>query len=46
MGVGYALVVVSTFGRAQSAALKKGFKDNIETYVLINGNLISIGIKS
>jgi len=36
-GFGYALVVVSTFGRAQSAALQKGFKDDIETYLLISG---------
>ena len=36
-GFGYALVVVSTFGRAQSAALQKGFKDDIETYLLIFG---------
>jgi len=36
-GFGYALVVVSTFGRAQSAAIQKGFKDDIETYLLISG---------
>ena len=41
IALGYALVVVSTFGRVQAAALKKGFKDNIETYLLINGNFSS-----
>lgn len=36
-GFGYALVMVSTFGRTQAAALEKGFKDDIETYILISG---------
>ena len=36
-GVGYALVMVSTFSRAQSEALKKGFADDIETYLMISG---------
>ena len=30
--------MVSTFGRAQGAALRKGFKDDIDTYLLISGN--------
>ena len=29
--------MVSTFGRAQGAALRKGFKDDIDTYLLISG---------
>ena len=37
VGFGYALVMVSTFGRAQGAALRKGFKDDIDTYLLISG---------
>ena len=37
VGFGYALVMVSTFGRAQGAALRKGFKDDIDTYLLIAG---------
>ena len=32
--------MVSTFGRTQAAALEKGFKDDIETYILISGNSI------
>ena len=31
------MVMVSTFGRAQGAALRKGFKDDIDTYLLISG---------
>ena len=34
VGFGYALVMVSTFGRTQAAALEKGFKDDIETLIL------------
>lgn len=37
VGFGYAMVMVSTFGRAQSAAIRKGFKDDIDTYLLISG---------
>ena len=29
--------MVSTFGRTQAAAIQKGFKDSIETYILISG---------
>ena len=36
-GVGYAFVMVSTFSRAQSEVLKKGFSDDIETYLMISG---------
>ena len=36
-GVGYALVMVSTFTRAQNAALEQGYSDNIETYLMISG---------
>ena len=36
-GIGYALVMVSTFSRAQSDALKRGFANDIETYLLISG---------
>ena len=37
IGFGYAQVMVSTFGRAQSAAVRKGFNDDIDTYLLIAG---------
>ena len=36
-GFGYAFVVVSTFTRAESGALKKGFSDDIQTYLMISG---------
>ena len=36
-GVGYAFVVISTFSRAQSEALRKGFADDVETYLMISG---------
>jgi uncharacterized membrane protein len=38
IAVGYACVMVSTFGRAQGAAMRKGFAKDIETYLLISGN--------
>ena len=37
-GIGYAFVVISTFSRAQSEALRKGLPDDIETYLMISGN--------
>ena len=40
-GVGYALVMVSTFSRAQSEVLRKGFSDDIETYLMISGTTLS-----
>ena len=36
-GIGYAFVMVSTFSRAQAEVLKKGFSDDIETYLMISG---------
>lgn len=36
-GFGYALVMVSTFTRSQAGALKHGFEDDIDTYLLISG---------
>ena len=36
-GVGYAFVVVSTFTRAESEAIKKGFSDDLQTYLMISG---------
>ena len=39
-GVGYALVMVSTFSRAQSEVIGKGFSDDIETYLMISGSSI------
>ena len=36
MGAGYALIMVSTFGRAQAAAIRNGFNDDLGTYVFIS----------
>lgn len=36
IGIGYGLVMVSTFGRAQGAALNLGFKDDITTHLMIS----------
>ena len=37
VALGYGAVMVSTFGRAQGAALRMGFAQDIETYLLISG---------
>ena len=42
MGFGYALVMISTFSRAQLAALENGFPDDISTYLMISGGLAHI----
>ena len=39
-GFGYALVLVSSFGRAQSTALSLGYSDNLNTYIMISGNYL------
>jgi len=36
-GIGDAAVMVSTFGRAQKAAIRIGFKDDIDTYLVCSG---------
>ena len=42
VGFSYAFVMVSTFARAQAAAVRNGFTKNTETYHLISGNLCLI----
>ena len=42
VGFGYALVMVSSFGRAQSAALKLGYADDINTYIMISGKFFFV----
>ena len=37
IGFGYGLVMVSSFGRSQRAALNLGFSDDIDTYIMISG---------
>ena len=39
-GVGYAFVMVSTFSSANAEVLKKGFSDDIETYLMISGRRV------
>ena len=38
-GFGDTLVMVSSFGRAQSAALKLGYVDDINTYIMISSKI-------
>jgi hypothetical protein len=33
---GYAMIMVSTFGRAQAAAIRKGYNDDLDTYIFIS----------
>ena len=37
VGIGITFVMVSSFGRAQAAALKLGYADDINTYIMISG---------
>ena len=38
LGAGFAMVTVSTFGRSQSAAVRNGYNDDMDTYMLISSN--------
>ena len=40
LGSGYAMVMVSTFGRSQSAAIQHGFNSDIDTYMFISSKQI------
>ena len=42
VGIGYACVMVSTFTRAHRAAMKKGYNDDIDTYLIISGMYIHL----
>ena len=37
IGLGYGMVIVSTFGRSQRAAIKMGYSNDIDTYLIISG---------
>ena len=37
VGFGYAMIVPSSFGRAQAAALNLGFDNDLNTYIMISG---------
>ena len=41
-GFGYAMVVVSTFGRSQKAAVGKGYNNDIKTHLIISGNFTDL----
>ena len=36
-GLAYALTMVSTFARAHTAAIRKGYRDDLNTYIIISG---------
>ncbi len=36
LGTGYAMILVSTFGRSHHAALRHGFNDDLDTYMFIS----------
>ena len=40
MGTGYPLIMVSTFGRSQAAALRNGYHDDLDTYIFISSKPI------
>ena len=37
VGVGYSLVMVSSFGRAYYAAMQRGFKDDMAANLIVSG---------
>ena len=39
-GIAYACLVVSSFSRAQRRVLEMGFADDINTYVMISGEML------
>ena len=38
MGLSYGLILVSTYGRSQRAAIRNGYRDEMDTYLIISGN--------
>ena len=39
MGLSFGLILVSTFGRSQRAAIRNGYNSDIDTYLIISGNV-------
>jgi hypothetical protein len=37
-GIGYPMIVVTTFGRSQAAAIRNGYHDDLDTYFFISSN--------
>ncbi len=44
LGTGYGMVVVSTFGRSQSAAIRHGYNDDLDTYMFISSKFLLLQI--
>ena len=40
LGSGYAMVMVSAFGRSQAAAIRNGFNSDLDTYMFISSKLL------
>ena len=38
IGLSYGLILVSTYGRSQRAAIRNGYNDDMDTYLIISGN--------
>ena len=42
IGLGYGLIVVSTFGRSHRAAIRNGYSNDMDTYLIISGNVSAV----
>ena len=42
IGLGYGLIVVSTFGRSHRAAIRNGYSNDMDTYLIISGNVQTV----
>ena len=40
LGTGYSMVMVSSFGRSQVAAIRNGFNSDLDTYMFISSKLL------
>jgi hypothetical protein len=40
LAMGYAMIMVSTFGRAQAAAIRNGFNDDLDTYIFVSSQFV------
>ena len=43
-GCGYGIILISSFDRVYRQALKNGISDDIETYLMVSGNVYLTGI--
>ena len=44
IGLGYGLIVVSTFGRSHRAAIRNGYSNDMDTYLIISGNVSAVTV--